>query len=350
MVVIDGSYGEGGGQILRTSLSLSIILKQPIRLKNIRTRRKTPGLAAQHLTAVRAAATICEATLTGDELGSTGLLFEPRAGAIPGIYHFDVTEARPGGSAGAASLVLQTVLLPLAVAPGPSTVTVRGGTHVAWSPSFHYLAHVFLPMVAQLGFEAALDLEAWGWYPAGEGEIKAHLAGGALVRETPPNPAWLRRGPLKAIEGLAVAANLPAHIPQRMVDRAQRRLAEAGQSAKLTAQRVRAVSAGAGLFLTAIYESSRAGFSALGRVGKVSEAVADEAVEALLDFHEQEVVLDRYLTDQLILPLVLTRYQGSVSTEILSEHTLTNIWVVRQFLGPVVQAHEADNVVEFLPA
>jgi RNA 3'-terminal phosphate cyclase (ATP) len=350
VLVIDGSYGEGGGQILRTSLSLSIILKQPIRLKNIRARRKNPGLAAQHLTAVRAAAMIGEAAVVGDELGSTELLFEPGAGAIPGIYEFDVTEARPGGSAGAATLVLQTVLLPLALATGPSTVTVRGGTHVAWSPSFHYLAQVFLPMAARLEINATLDLEAWGWYPAGGGAITAHISGGALTGEAPPNPAWLQRGPLKAVEGLAVAANLPAHIPQRMADRAQKRLTEAGLPGKIVPQRVRAVSAGAGLFLTAIYESSRAGSSGLGRVGKTSEAVADEAVAALLRFHEREVVLDKYLTDQLILPLVLRRYRGFVSTETLSEHALTNIWVVQQFLGPVVQAHLADPMVEFLPA
>ena len=151
MLTIDGAYGEGGGQVIRTTLTLATLLTQPVCLKNIRAKRKNPGLAAQHLTAVRASAMICDAEVSGDVLGSTQLTFVPQTPPVAGIYEFDVAEARSGGSAGAATLVLQTILLPLVMASPSSEVTLRGGTHVAWSPSFHYIRDVYLPMLARLG-------------------------------------------------------------------------------------------------------------------------------------------------------------------------------------------------------
>jgi len=348
MLVIDGAYGEGGGQILRTSVALAAILGQPIRIENIRAGRKKPGLAAQHLTAVRAAAMVCDANLTGDELGSTRLTFEPCSSPIPGLYEFDVSEAREGGSAGAATLVLQTVLLPLALAQGSSIVTVRGGTHVAWSPPFHYLRDVYLPMVACLGIEAMAELLAWGWYPAGEGEIALEISGQTM----PDMPSfdsnqWQTRSPLKQITGTAVSSSLPAHIAQRMSDQATRLLTEAGLPVSIEPQRVRSTSPGAGIFLVAEYESSRAGFGAIGRIGKPSELVAEEAVEVLLAFHRGEAVLDTHLTDQLILPLAVRGYTGTISTEQLSQHTLTNIWAVEQFLGPITNVDQKRKVIRF---
>ncbi len=334
MLTIDGSYGEGGGQILRSSLTLSTILSQPFRLLNIRAKRKNGGLAAQHLTAVQAATAICQAKVKGAELGSSELTFEPHSKPMAGVYEFDVAEARQGGSAGAATLVLQTVLLPLMLADQASLVTVRGGTHVAWSPPFHYLQEVFLPMMAQLGFQATAELLAWGWYPAGQGEIQVTISA-----KTPSQfgSDWQQRGALKQIRGLAVAANLTASIAQRMADRASKLLNQAGLPVDIEPQRVRSVSEGAGIFLIAEYEASRAGFSALGQRGKSSEQVAEDAVKKLLAFQQSGAVLDEYLTDQLILPLALAGQPITVSAACLSPHTLTNIWVAEQFLGPVVQ-------------
>ena len=181
MLTINGAHGEGGGQILRTSVALSTILNQPVHITNIRANRKNPGLAAQHLTSVRAAAMICDAVLSGDTPGSTTLTFEPQSPPIAGLYEFNVADAREGGSAGAVTLVLQTILLPLALTNGPSTVTVRGGTHVAWSPPFHYFHGVYLSALAQLGIRAKADLLAWGWYPAGEGAVKLEIPGGTRL-------------------------------------------------------------------------------------------------------------------------------------------------------------------------
>ncbi len=345
MFIIDGNYGEGGGQILRTALALAALLTQPVRIDHIRAERKTPGLAAQHLTAVRAAAMICAARLAGDTLGSTSLTFEPQSPPIPGLYEFDVANARTGGSAGAAPLVLQTILLPLALAAGPSTVMVKGGTHVPWSPSFHYFGEVYLKMLGYLGVQATAELLAWGWYPAGGGAIKLTLPGRA--RLTSLSLQW--RGALRQISGIAVAAELPAHIAQRMRNRAMNLLKQADLPADIEPMRVSSLSPGAGIFLAAEYEGGRAGFTAMGEKGKPSEQVAQEAVDDLLSFHYSGTFLDAHLTDQLILPLALAGQPLTVTTERISLHTLTNIWVVEQFLGPVVQVDQRHGVIEFLP-
>ena len=353
MLTIDGSYGEGGGQILRTALALAAILTQPIQIENIRAGRKNPGLAAQHLTAVRAAAMICEAELAGDKLGSTTLNFAPQTRPVAGFYEFDVAEAREGGSAGAVTLVLQTVLLPLALAGDASVVTLRGGTHVPWSPSFHYVNEVYLPTLARLGIEAAAELKAWGWYPAGEGEIELTIASSARldqIRAERLQEFGATRGDLRQINGLAVASSLPAHIAQRMRDRAANLLAEAGLPAAIEPRRVRSASPGAGIFLTAEYESSLAGFSALGKKGKPSEQVAEEAVNDLLAFHRSQAAVEAHLADQLILPWALAKLPGALSTERLTGHILTNIWVVEQFFGPVTRVDHERGLVHFFPS
>ncbi len=184
-IEIDGSYGEGGGQVLRTSLSLAAITGEPIRIAGIRAGRKKPGLAAQHLTAVRAAATICRGQLQGDALGSTMLEFIPGGAVQAGTYSFDVTEAQQGGSAGAITLVLQTILLPLALAQGDSQITLRGGTHVIFSPTMTYIEQVYLPMLRRMGITAQVKLGAWGWYPRGGGGSNYAGAGRLSTHRTP---------------------------------------------------------------------------------------------------------------------------------------------------------------------
>jgi RNA 3'-terminal phosphate cyclase (ATP) len=170
MIVIDGSFGEGGGQVLRTSLTLAMLTGQAVQIERIRAGRPKPGLAAQHLTAVRAAAAICDATIAGDEMGSRWLQFRPGGPPRAGDYTFDVAQVRGAGSAGAVSLVFQTVLLPLALAPGPSRLDLRGGTHVPWSPPFLYLTEVYLPTLARLGLQVTLELQRFaGPYTAAHG-------------------------------------------------------------------------------------------------------------------------------------------------------------------------------------
>jgi RNA 3'-terminal phosphate cyclase (ATP) len=228
MLHIDGSYGEGGGQILRTSLSLAAITGQPIRIDRIRANRKKPGLAIQHLTAVRATAAICQAQVQGDAVGSTKLEFIP--GSLPqaGHYTFDVAQTTGAGSAGAVTLILQTILLPLALATGDSVVTLKGGTHLPWSPPILYIEHVYLPALRQMGLQAQVQVRAWGWYPRGGGEVELRVTGGGGNVASPLSGLQLlERGALQQVRGLAIVTELPSHIPQRMAMRAENLLQQA---------------------------------------------------------------------------------------------------------------------------
>lgn len=336
MLSVDGAFGEGGGQMLRTAVTLAAVLGRPVRIYNIRVKRANSGLAAQHLTAVRAAAMICDAELYGDVLGSTELTFIPHSSPVAGLYEFDVSQAREGGSAGSAILVLQTILLPLALAAGPSTITVRGGTHVPWSPSFHYFRDVYLPALAQLGLRVEAQLLGWGWFPAGSGEVRVELPGENSLN-APPD--WSVRGDLDRIAGIAVSSSLPAHIAQRICNRAVNLLDQHNLANAIQPKRVRSASPGAGIFLSAQYESISAGVGVLGKKGKPSEQVAQEAVELLLAFHNSNAVVDRYLADQLVLPLALLQQPVQLSVERISQHAQTNLWVIEQFLGLLAELH-----------
>jgi RNA 3'-terminal phosphate cyclase (ATP) len=328
MIHIDGSYGEGGGQILRTSLSLAAITGKPITINNIRAKRKKPGLAAQHLTAVRAAAKICNADLQGDALGSTMLQFAPQTAVQSGNYIFDVTEASQGGSAGSVALVLQTILLPLALANNDSQVILKGGTHVSYSPAIAYIEQVYLPMLRRMGVNAEIKLNAWGWYPQGGGEVELRVKG---------NTGQLRginiieRGDLQEVKGIAVVTELPANIPQRMVNRAVNLLHAEDIKTNIIPLRAKGIAPGAGLFLTAVYENSLAGFGALGRLGLTSEKVAEIACEEFLKFHQTSAPIDEHLADQLLLPAVLADEASQYRVAEVTLHLTTNAWVIQQF-------------------
>jgi RNA 3'-terminal phosphate cyclase (ATP) len=328
MITIDGSYGEGGGQVLRTSLTLSALLNQPMRIEKIRAGRRNPGLQAQHLTGVRATAQVCGAELQGAELGSQTLTFIPRSLPRAGEYTFDVAEARKGGSAGATSLVFQTLLLPLAFAPGTSRLTIQGGTHVAWSPPFHYLEQVYLPILARAGLEAAVEIERWGWYPIGGGAIRAEIKG----PEGLVGVNLTERGELIRLSGISALSNLPRHIVERQRKRAVGILRAEGFAPEI--EMVDAPSSGQGtcVFLLAEYENGRAGFTALGARGKPAEKVAEEACRDFLAYHRSGAGLDMHLADQLILPLALAQGSSAFTTCRLTQHLRTNIWVVEQFL------------------
>jgi RNA 3'-terminal phosphate cyclase (ATP) len=344
---IDGSHGEGGGQILRTALSVAALTGRTVIFENIRARRRQPGLAAQHLTSVRAAAAICAARLEGDALGGQALLFAPQRTAQSGRYSFDVAAAREGGSAGAASLVLQTVLLPLAFATTESNVVVEGGTHNPMSPPFDYLRDVWLKALVTMGVRAEIALERWGWYPVGQGRLRALIA--APPRKTFRLKAFnlLERGALLRVEGRAAAANLPSHIPERMALRARTLLTPLGVDVRINAERVEAACPGAGIFLTAIYEHASAGFSALGRPGRRSEEVAEEAALSLAAYHAANAALDAQLGDQILLPAALAESPSRFSVHRVTRHLRTNAWVIEEFgLAKVEISERPDGTVE----
>jgi|UniRef100_A0A7C5EMH2 RNA 3'-terminal phosphate cyclase (ATP) len=320
MLCLDGSYGEGGGQIVRTSLSLAALLGEAVRITNIRAGREKPGLRAQHLTAVRAVAQVTGGELEGATLGSRDLTFRPRA-PRGGNYVFDVGEVI--GSAGSVTLVLQTLLPPLLAAREPTTMTLRGGTHVPWSPPVHYIMQVFLPALAELGGRVTLSLNRWGWYPRGGGEIKVTVApaSGFSGQQwlTPPEPAGFR--------GLSAGCRVPEHVIHRQARRLKERL---GKDFPITEVTAEGLDPGSFVF---IY-GPRAGFHALGARGKPAEQVADEAAAAFDRFKARQAALDRHLADQVVLYLALARGPSAFTTEEVTRHLLTNIWVIEQFLGP----------------
>jgi len=330
MLHLDGAYGEGGGQLVRTSLSLAVLLGESVNITDIRAGRAKPGLRPQHLTGVKALAHISGAEVEGATLGSRELTFRPRT-IRGGNYFFDVAEKT--GSAGAVTLVVQALLPPLLVAREPTTLTIRGGTHVAWSPSVHYLVQVFLPALVEMGAEVNLTLIRWGWYPRGGGEVQLTVKPAARLSPrqwlTPPAPA--------AFQALSAASRVPIHVIQRQGKRLQERLGTG-----LPVAEVEAASLDPGSFV--FLWGPHAGFSALGARGKPAEKVADEAVAEFLSFQKSQVALDRHLADQLVLYLAWAAGPSAFTTEEITSHLLTNLWVIEQFLGPCFQVR--GNLVE----
>lgn len=321
MLKIDGSYGEGGGQILRTALSLSCLLKESIEIYNIRKGRKRPGLQPQHLTCVRAAKMISDAETEGDKVGSLNLIFSPKE-VRGGDYFFDI------GTAGSTSLVLQTVFLPLSFASKRSMVEITGGTHVPWSPPFHYLSSIFIPTIEKMGCKIKLSIEKWGWYPKGGGKVIAEIN---PVEKISPIDLG-ERGKLIRISGISAVSNLAISIAERQKAEGLRILKENGLNAEIDIIDAPSIGRGTFLFLLTEYENSMAGFSSLGERGKRAEEVAREACEDFLAFHLSSGALDPRLADQIIPYLALAKGESSFTTSRITQHLLTNIWLVKQLL------------------
>ena len=331
MIEIDGSHGEGGGQILRTSIALSALTGTPVRIRRIRSSRKTPGLKPQHLISAKAAAEICGGRLIGAQPNSTELRFNP--GKVQAGRHvFDV------GTAGSTSLVLQTLVPPLAFCESVSRILVKGGTHVAWSPPADYLRDVFLPTVATMGLRAKLYLRRSGFYPIGGGEVEAIVE----PSPTPLKPLRIKeRGRLKSLRVISTVAHLPLSIAERQLKRATNRLTEQGLAPLGETGVVESPGKGSFCFIRADFENMRAGFSSLGELGKRAEEVADEAVENFLRYWNDPGALDPHLADQVVLYMALAEGESIVTVSEVTEHLKTNIWVIEQFL-PVKFALEED--------
>jgi len=323
MVEIDGSLGEGGGQIIRTSLSLSALTNTPFLIANIRSRRPKPGLRAQHLSAARAMQEIAGAHLEGDEIGSEKIIFEP--GAVRGgIFRFDI------GTAGATSLVLEALLPPLLYADSGSRISLRGGTHVPISPPFHFIRDVFLPFLSELSIQVKTSIKTYGFYPKGGGEIEAEVAAlGArpLDRvEFPENKAiW-------AVRGISAVANLPLSIAERQKQAALAALKGLTPTIEVDTRSVSSPGTGTFLFLKAEGGACRAGFSSIGVRGKRAETVGSEAASALLEYWRRPGCVDPLLADQIVIYMALSRGRSSLTTTAITPHLLTNLAVIEKFL------------------
>lgn len=337
-VTIDGSEGEGGGQILRTSLSLSLRTGTAFRLVNVRANRDRPGLRPQHLAAVTAAARLGAAQVSGDRVGSTELRFAPQlhgAQLPPGDYRFDI------GTAGSAPLVLQTVLPALLGASGPSRVTILGGTYNTKAPPFDFIARVFAPLVRQLGGGLAVRMDSPGFYPAGGGQIFAEI-------EPCPKLAPLKlleRGAITARRATAVTARLPGHVAEREL--AALREGLGWPPGCLDTRELKRCHSPGNIVLVEIQsEHITELFSAVGERGVRAEEVAGHAIAEASAYLDAEVPVGEHLADQLIMLLALG-HGGVYRTTAPSSHTLTQIDIVRRFLPTAKIAITQESPLAF---
>jgi RNA 3'-terminal phosphate cyclase (ATP) len=327
MITIDGSYGEGGGQIVRTALALSCVTGRAVRIINVRKNRSKPGLQPQHLTGVLACALISRAKVEGAALGSDRLMFSP--GRISGgEYTFDVEQTAGKGSAGSISLILQAILLPLSRADAPSRIVLHGGTHVPLSPSVHYLTDVFLPALRLIGVRADIELIRWGFYPIGKGEVVARIEPSHDLRGL----AWDNPGQIARVSGISAVANLPRHIAERQRAAAAQALAAHGFEVDIHLVDALAVGRGTFCFLKPEAPRLAGGFGSLGAIGKRAEVVGREAADECLTFVKSGAAVDRHLADQLLPYLALAQGPSTFTTEDVTTHLLTNRWVIRQFV------------------
>ncbi len=329
LTCIDGRWGEGGGQVLRTALTLAVALQRAFAADHIRANRPKPGLRPQHLTAVRMMAELSQAEVDGDRLGSTSLTFRPNAVPAAARLQWDVASHSRGGSAGSLTLLLQT-LVP--AAPPGLRFSLAGGTHVPWSPPFHYLEWVHLPLLSKLGWEVGLHLDRWGFYPRGQGcvtGVVSHVCGHSVdLRE---------RGVVREITGLSAAACLPEHIGRRQAAAATGLLGDHGVEAHVTCSQVDAACAGTALVLVARTDRSVGGSSALGKKGLPAEEVGRAAARGLLAYLASDAALDAHQGDQLLVPAVLCQGDSVFTVERVTSHLLTNALVINAFTGDSVR-------------
>lgn len=324
MIEIDGSYGEGGGQIVRTALSLSCLFQKPFRIFNIRKNRKKPGLKPQHLTCVKAAQRITGARVKGDYQESTELFFSP--GRVQtGSFSFDI------GTAGSTSLVLQT-LIPAFVFPGQkTTITLTGGTHVPFSPSFHYLSEVFVRFLELIGIHVRLSIDSYGFYPRGGGRIQADIFPAEKV--TPLRITG--RGHLLGFSGYSGVGNLPMNIAERQRNAFQNKVLsgvkELKKSPDIALLEVRTPGKGTFIDIAASFDHSIAGFTSLGAIGKKAESVGEEAAGEFIKYYRTDAAVDSHMADQIVLYLSLCSKESSFTTSAITNHLITNLWAIGLF-------------------
>lgn len=327
---VDGSYGEGGGQIIRSSVALSAITGKPVHINNIRAKRAKPGLQNQHLMAVTAAAEISGAKLDGAAVGSTELHFSPTKQPAAGEYRFDIR------TAGAANLVIQTVLVPLALTGSECSVTVSGGTHNPMAPPAEYLEFVFLPALAEAGLSASLSTSKHGFYPKGGGEVsvKFKLENGFKAVDL------TFRGELQKGGGVVLASNLPNTV----LERGEAALRQFLPSELPIEHRLKpSLGPGAAAFAYTQYECGFGGFTSLGERGKPMEKVAEECGSQFEKWLAADAPVDEHLADQLVLPMALAKGTSRFRTIEVTEHLRTVLWLVGHFVPAAMELEELPD-------
>jgi RNA 3'-terminal phosphate cyclase (ATP) len=334
MITIDGSLGEGGGQILRTSLALSLTTQKAFRIKNIRAKRRKPGLLPQHLTALRAASEIGKAHLTGDQIGSLQVTFEP-GNVVPGDYHFTI------GTAGSGTLVLQTVLPALMTVSRQTRLVIEGGTHNLLAPSFDFIQKSFLPCIEKMGPKITAILDRYGFYPAGGGIMSFVINPDTCLKGL----HILERGELKSRQCIAMVSKLDPNIGRREIKVVQKKMNFPEGDCNVMEIKD-SPGPGNSLIIKLCFENICEVFTGFGERGKPAERVAEEVVNEAQFYLSSGAAIGKYLADQLLLPLALAG-EGTLRTLPPSQHTLTNIEVIKKFLDlDIVCQHIQGDIWE----
>jgi len=330
MITIDGSFGEGGGQIVRSSLALSLITGKPFRIENIRAGRKKPGLSRQHSTAVAAAAQVGDADVRGNAIGSQSVFFAPRS-INAGDYHFSI------GTAGSTSLVLQTILPALLIADKPSRITLEGGTHNPFAPPFSFLEKVFVPIVNRMGPRIAMELQRPGFFPAGGGLVAVTVTPRAKLDRID----IIERGKIVRRSATALVAHLPEEIGHRELKVIGDRLSWSRERLEvITVQNSRGPGNAVIIEIESEYITEM--LTAFGRKGLPAERVPLAIAEEARQYLEAGVPVGRHLADQILIPMALAG-GGTFKTLPMTLHATTNMEVLKAFLDIDIAVKKLDK-------
>lgn len=330
MIELDGSQGEGGGQILRTSLTLSMITGTPFRVINIRANRAKPGLMRQHLVAVQAAAEVCGAEVSHADVGSSSLEFRP--GPIKaGDYNFSI------GTAGSSTLVLQTLLPAMLYGDKPSTVMVSGGTHNPMAPPVQFLQRAYGRVLEMMGANVDIQLRRYGFYPAGGGEVMASIDPSAKLRQI----ELIERGQLRKAFAEGIVAGIPVAVAERELQLVGERLGWTGEKLKIN-ELPRDQGPGNAMLITLEYEHITEVFTSIGEKRVRAEEVAAAVVREVEDYQSSTAAVGEHLADQVMLPMALAG-GGRFTMHRLSQHSKTNADVIKRFLPIQIYFDEAAD-------
>lgn len=333
MMKIDGSYGEGGGQILRTAISLSCITGEPVEVKKIRASRPKPGLAMQHLKGIEAAKIISGAEVDGLNVGSTRVVFKPHE-VKGGNYNIDIQ------TAGSITLILQTILLP--VLTQDISLTIKGGTDVKWSPPIDYMKNVTLKALEQMEASVSTELVARGYFPKGGGQINVTTDSSKLKGFNFEQQGQEHEHEQEcSIHGISHSSNLPPHVAQRQASAAQKTLQSKGYNSQIDNQVENYFSTGTGITLWCGYK----GGSALGEKGKKAEKVGKEAANNLLGELDSEGCFDQFLADQLMPFAAVASGETTYTTSKVTLHQKSNSYVIKEFFGPIISIDESKKEI-----
>ncbi len=334
MIEIDGSYGEGGGQILRTSLSMAAVTSEPVKIVNIRANRPNPGLAPSHIASVEAVAQISDAEVDGLYPGSMSISFKPRQ-LTGGEFEFDV------GTAGSMSLVLQSCLIPAALSKHTVRLKIKGGTDVRWSPPIDYMRLVHVPILDLMGVSVDIEVESRGFYPEGGGQVFAEISPASRIA-----PLRLAQGGrILAVDGVAYAQNLPEHVVSRTKHAALQRLVNI-QNVRIDSDLRKGHSTGAGIVLAAKCENAVLGESYLGERGVRAERLGEDCAANLLETIASGATVDEHMLDQILPYMALAEGESLVVAEELTTHAATNMRVIEKFLERRFETVKNGKLVE----